>query len=148
MQLHALENIAELWQKGKYWASGREVRQEAFELLIVLAVGLGAFACGRLSVIESKAVPVAVRAQISEYNSQNTLLEQSTSSSSKTGKAGQGQGIGALPAPGSVLGSRNGTKYHFPWCSGAQTIKEENKVWFASEKDAQSAGYTKAANCE
>ena len=144
MQINALENIAELWQKGKYWLSGREVRNHALEVLIMLAVGLGAFACGRLSVIELKDVPVTIR----ENNFQKSSVEQHTSSSSKIEPIGQVQGIESPPAEGSVLGSRNGTKYHFPWCSGAQTIKEENKIWFASEEVAQSAGYTKAANCK
>ncbi len=49
---------------------------------------------------------------------------------------------------GRVVGSSKGTKYHFPWCPGASQIKEENKIWFTTEKDAQDAGYTKAGNCE
>jgi hypothetical protein len=38
--------------------------------------------------------------------------------------------------------------YHHPWCSGAQRIKETNKLWFPTEADAISAGYTLAANCQ
>jgi len=49
---------------------------------------------------------------------------------------------------GAYVGSRNGSKYHFPWCPGAQQIKEENKVWFSSVEEAQKAGYTPAANCK
>jgi hypothetical protein len=37
--------------------------------------------------------------------------------------------------------------YHHPWCSGAQRIKETNKLWFPTENEAISAGYTLAANC-
>ena len=39
-------------------------------------------------------------------------------------------------------------KYHYAWCSGAQRIKEENRVWFATAGEAESAGYTLAGNCE
>lgn len=46
-----------------------------------------------------------------------------------------------------VVASRNGTKYHRLDCSGANTIKEENKVYFDSIELAQAAGYTPAANC-
>lgn len=46
------------------------------------------------------------------------------------------------------VGSRNGSKYHLPWCSGAQRIKEENKVWFGSKSEAEGRGYTPAKNCE
>jgi hypothetical protein len=39
-------------------------------------------------------------------------------------------------------------KYHFSWCSSANRIKEQNKLWFATEQAAQAAGYTLAANCK
>ncbi len=46
-----------------------------------------------------------------------------------------------------LVGSKNGSKYHYPWCSGAKRIKEENKIWFASAEEAKRAGYTPAVNC-
>jgi len=54
----------------------------------------------------------------------------------------------AIPAGGQVVASKSGSKYHLPWCSGAQAIKEENKVWFASREAAEAAGYEPAANCK
>lgn len=48
---------------------------------------------------------------------------------------------------GKIVGSKNGSKYHYPWCQGAERIKEENKVWFATAAEAKRAGYTPAANC-
>ena len=49
-----------------------------------------------------------------------------------------------------VIASKKSTtkKFHYLWCSGAKQIKEENKLWFASAIEAQSAGYTLASNCE
>ena len=52
-----------------------------------------------------------------------------------------------LKIGGQLVGSKNGTKYHYPWCSGAERIKEENKIWFQSAEEAKRAGYTPAANC-
>lgn len=49
---------------------------------------------------------------------------------------------------GYVVASKNGSKYHFPWCSGAQSIKEENKIWFNSIEEARAAGYLPASNCK
>jgi len=49
---------------------------------------------------------------------------------------------------GYVVASKNGARYHFPWCSGAQSIKEENKIWFQSVEEAKDAGYTPASNCK
>jgi hypothetical protein len=30
-----------------------------------------------------------------------------------------------------VVASKNGTKYHLPWCAGAQQMSEENKIYFS-----------------
>ncbi len=46
-----------------------------------------------------------------------------------------------------LVGSKNGTKYHFLTCPGANQIKEENKVFFDSFASARAAGYEPAANC-
>lgn len=46
------------------------------------------------------------------------------------------------------VGSRNGTKYHLLTCSGAQHIKETNKIFFSSKEDAQKAGYTPSNTCK
>lgn len=46
-----------------------------------------------------------------------------------------------------VVASKNSDKYHFVWCSSAKRIKEENKLWFINEAEAQKAGYTLAGNC-
>lgn len=54
----------------------------------------------------------------------------------------------AEASPGGVVASKKGTKYHLPWCSGAQTISEENRVYFESEEAAREAGYEPAKNCK
>lgn len=47
---------------------------------------------------------------------------------------------------GIIVASKNGTKYHWPWCSFAKNIKESNQVWFNSEKEAREAGFDKCGN--
>jgi hypothetical protein len=54
----------------------------------------------------------------------------------------------AVLTEGELVGSKNGSVYHLPWCSGAQRIKEENKVWFNSKEEAEKAGYRAATNCK
>ncbi|MCA9052050.1 MAG: hypothetical protein KDA89_25100, partial [Planctomycetaceae bacterium] len=49
---------------------------------------------------------------------------------------------------GKYVASRNGSKYHFPWCAGAQAMSETNKIWFDSVEEARKAGYTPAGNCK
>lgn len=48
----------------------------------------------------------------------------------------------------SVVASRNGTKYYFPWCAGVERIVSANKIYFASPSDAKAQGYSLAANCQ
>ncbi len=45
------------------------------------------------------------------------------------------------------VASKSGKKYYLPTCSGVSRIKEENRVWFATKEDAESAGLTPATNC-
>ncbi len=89
---------------------------------IVLCVGFSAFGLGRLSNIETQR-PAVQQFTASVYSGE------------------------PLQAGGKIVASRNGTKYHFPWCAGAQAMNEENKVWFDSEEAARTAGYTPASNC-
>ena len=49
---------------------------------------------------------------------------------------------------GMFVGSLNSNKYHWPDCSFAKRIADENKVWFSSEQEAQDAGYIKCSSFE
>lgn len=97
-------------------------------VMIIVLVGFGGFGLGRLSYVENSKVPVSI-----------TVPEGSTASVARAVEDG---------GSGEVVGSKNGTKYHFPWCSGAQRIAEQNLLTFTSIEEAQKAGYTPAANCK
>ena len=63
---------------------------------------------------------------------------------------GEKASIGNLEEPfrsekGMFVASKSGKKYHWPWCSYAKSIKESNQVWFESESQAKSAGYSPCA---
>lgn len=52
------------------------------------------------------------------------------------------------PQSGATLvGSKEGAVYHLLTCPGAKSIKEDNKIYFATAKEAEKAGYRPAANC-
>lgn len=40
------------------------------------------------------------------------------------------------------VGSVNSNLFHDPTCSTSKRIKEENKIWFASQEEAGAAGYS------
>ncbi len=48
---------------------------------------------------------------------------------------------------GAIIGNQRSKVYHRPDCPGATKVSSQNQVRFASEADAQAAGYRLAGNC-
>lgn len=123
-------NIPEIIQKSK--TTIRElVTPDVYIVAIIILVGFAGFGLGRLSKTEELRTPVKI-----------------INASGQTSSALSTEIVGVESAEGVLVGSKNGTKYHFPWCSGAQRIKESNKIWFSSKEEATRAGYTPALNCK
>ncbi len=122
------------------------LEERIFVPLLIVLVGAGAFGLGRLSTDDrEQRVPVQIIESAAVRESQAAALgslseKKSTETPTTT--------TPVLQDGGKLVGSKNGTKYHFPWCSGAVRILEENKLWFNSIEEARAAGYTPAANCK
>lgn len=101
--------------------------------IVIILVALVSFGFGRLSLMEEKKVPVAVKGGLKGEPLAPRLPADAAAA--------------AVLSGGAVSASKNGTKYYFPWCSGLSRIKKENLVSFASAKEAEAAGYALAANC-
>ncbi len=119
--------------------------------LVLLCVSMCSFILGRVSVLGTGAFDMSqnnaeiissIDESITLKSQEPPLIESSERVSATTAE------IPIVASSGQYVGSKNGTKYHLPWCAGAQQIKEENKVWFSSKKEAEGAGYTPAANCK
>ncbi len=136
------------WVKGL--TANEDLKKDAWTVLVVLGVGVGSWCFGRLSVTaQSESAGVEIKDVFKD--AQDRFVCKSPEAQDRPVSlqgGGEGTSISSAPAEGSVVGSKNGTKYHLPHCSGAGSIKEENKVWFASESAAQAAGYTRAGNCK
>ncbi|MDD2753664.1 MAG: hypothetical protein PHT44_03590 [Candidatus Portnoybacteria bacterium] len=104
-----------------------------------ILVAIIAFGSGRLSAPQIVRNPVI----IDEPDSSSSANILSNVSRPIIGAAGESASMAG--AKGLFVASKNGTKYYWPWCSWAGRIKEENKVWFNSEKDAQAAGFSPGA---
>lgn len=100
---------------------------DLFFVLVVVFIGLSGFGLGRLSVLDRSIEPV----QILEASFSTTTANASKTSTSTT-----------------LVASKSGKKYHFPWCAGALQITEKNKIYFTSSAEARKAGYTPASNCK
>jgi hypothetical protein len=115
--------------------------KKLFLSLIIILVATLSFGIGRLSVV-GKREPVRIEYDSSISNDQFLISNQVPSIKTRTANV-----INAIQS-GSVVVSKNGSKYHFEHCSGAKQIKEENKIVFVSPSAAEAAGYTLAANCK
>lgn len=119
----------------------KPIENDVVLVIVIILVALISFGLGRLSKIRENKTPITI-----ENISGNI-------SASQIGDSGKN-----IPAPAVKPGftaeeklyvaSKSGTKYHYPWCSGALNIKEENKIWFSSKEQAESAGYQPASNCK
>ena len=107
-----------------------------YGILIVL-VALSSFGLGRISEghIEINAPKNAI-----QFTQKASVVEATTSQSANS--------LPASSKTGSIVASKSGTKYHLLTCPGAKQIKEENKIFFKTAKDAENAGYSKASNCK
>lgn len=105
--------------------------------LIIVLTGVASFGLGRLSVLEYQNNPVTI--SIPDYS--DIDLESNVSRSLINESS-------ALKEGGKIVASKTGSKYHFPWCSGAKSIATENKIWFNSEEEARRSGYLPASNCK
>jgi hypothetical protein len=130
--------------------TGDLFRKNQADIAIVIGfvlVAIIAFGAGRLSApqLDKNAViieqPNASSSAVNLYGnvSQSAINSVGSGSAIKTSLAPAGQ------AEGMFVASRGGTKYHWPWCSYGEKIKEANKIWFNSETEAQAAGYSPCA---
>lgn len=113
----------------------KENLKDLFLALIIFLTALISFGLGRLSKLEENKTPLIIHQPATPVVSANTAINEPTDAQTTNQK-------------GEVVASKNGTKYHFPWCAGAQSIKEENKIKFASVEEARKAGYAPASNCK
>jgi hypothetical protein len=119
--------IQAMWSIQEWWGRSKGVFDEGLQAwfvpALVILVGFTSFGLGRLSASEDSRPLVSVR-------------------------LAEGVEMRPMAVGGQVVASRSGKTYHFPWCPGATSMRETNKIWFKDEAGAQAAGYTPAGNCE
>lgn len=115
-------NIQELWLKGKN--ALEDAISEWGMIAIIILLGFASFGLGRLSVNEEGKPAISIRQATAEED------------------------LAIVTGPGLLVASRSGRAYHYPWCPGAQSIAPSNMIWFTSEAEARTAGYSPAKNCK
>ena len=143
-------NIPEMRYKIKLALEVLESK-DIYTVLLIILVGISSFGLGRLSLLEGKKEDVRITNVIpfETASALSPLLKKETSTPNEAGALSSDSiPPEALPKGGQLVASKGGTKYHFPWCSGAQRISEANKIWFNSIEEARKMGYTPASNCK
>ena len=127
-----------------------------FVAVCLVLVAIISFALGRVSKIQEAREPVRV-----VNNSFPTPINSPPSPPYIKGETAQTNPVSNVEQTASVqnavtnsnsaesvVASKNGTKYHYPWCAGAKQIAEKNKITFNSIEEARTKGYTPASNCK
>ncbi len=120
----------------------RQIPDDLFLGLIIILVAFGSFGLGRLSKIEGTKIPIQIE------NAPEVTAETFSGGTKADTVITQQASLISANQTSDLVGSRNGTKYHYTWCSGAQRIAETNRIYFTSKSDAEARGYTPAINCK
>ncbi len=115
-----------------------EKGKDVLIVIIVILVGLGSFELGRLSKEDSSG---GVKIEYTDPNTTQTAnvvsaveYSNTTQNSNSTGK--------------NFFASSRGSKYYSTSCSAGKTIKQENRVYFATGEEAEQAGYILSSACQ
>ena len=119
----------------------RTISDDLFLGLIIILVAFGSFGLGRLSKIEGTKPPI--RIENAPEVSADTFSGKVLADTQKTPPLLYNASSG-----GELVGSKNGTKYYYPWCTGVSRISPANLVHFSSKSDAEKQGYTASATCK
>ena len=133
-----MEKIKQFFNKTIQGEKGKDI----LVIIIVILVGLGSFELGRLSK-ENGSSGIKI-----EYPNQNLPqgAEQAASVISASNKTPAVQNSNS--ARKTFFASSRGSKYYTISCSAGKTIKQENRVYFATGEEAQQAGYTLSSSCQ
>lgn len=135
--------LYQYYQKIKECASARQT--DLFLAGLIFFASVGSFGLGRLSAIWPEKQPLVItdNRQPTTDNTMGDLRSGLQAEISSTILNRQ-----FFTVRGKYIASKNGSAYHYPWCSGAKRIKEANKIWFQTKEEAKAKGYKPAANCE
>lgn len=128
--------INEYALKIKSWVKSN--KNDLYVAFIIFLTAVGSFGLGRLSAILQEKTPII-------FNAQNNAGQARINAEEVPRESAPDQ---RGTATGKYVASKSGTSYHYPWCPSAAKIKEENKIWFDTKEEAESAGYKPAGNCE
>jgi len=118
------------------------IKRNIFLIFLIVLISLLSFQLGRISKTAGQPIKIE-KANIKEIFQPDANVRIDANDTNNT----EDRGVERVDFRVVVSKKSTSKKYHFLWCAGAKQIKEENKVFFNSEKEAISAGYSLAGNC-
>ncbi len=116
-----------------------EAGKDILVVFIVILVGLGSFELGRLSKASNSTSGIKITYPEGEQASAYSGLSVANSTKSS---------VDTKTAPKGFFASSRGSKYYPLGCSAGKTIKQENRVFFATNTEAEAAGYELSSSCK
>ncbi len=135
-------SIGYIVNKIKSFASSTEAR-DLYVVLLIILVGVGSFGLGRLSKISQNKEPIKITydANLAGAAGEQTPQQAGIRSDKKEPLAAE------ISGSHSFVASKRGKKYYDIDCEAAKSLKEENKIYFDTEEQAQKAGYSASSSC-
>lgn len=126
--------------------------KDIFVVIIVLLVGLSSFGLGRLSKDTTNQGIQVEYLNLNDSNQGNVLSAFTEESNTNSINSGTQVNSNKLPSVSNSVGksffaSNRGQKYYSIGCSAGKTIKQENRVYFATKAEAEKAGYELSSSC-
>lgn len=117
-------------------------------VVILILVGLSSFGLGRLSKLNNSGGLKIEYAKPLEANVASApLVPTPKSKPAITTTVTPKKPLVPVTAK-TFFASNRGSKYYSIGCGGGKTIKQENRIYFATEEEAEKAGYELSVSCK
>ena len=131
-----------------------EAGKDIMVVLIVILVGTGSFALGRLSKSYNSSSGIKITyPPVNNTQPANVLSAKENNFPSNTQTQTKNQKVNSsllkpTTANKNFFASNRGHKYYPIGCSAGKSIKLENRIYFATSSDAKKAGYELSSSCK
>ena len=116
-------------------------------VLVVILVGLGSFELGRLSKgNDSSGIKIEYPTQSQEASAISSITTN-YSNILQNDKIEKNSSLSAQAGGKNFFASNRGSKYYPLGCSAGKSLKQENRIYFATREAAEKAGYELSSSC-
>jgi hypothetical protein len=137
--------IARPLEKIKSWGRGRALTR-ILPVLAIILYGAAMFGLGISTHLAAATSPVVQVTYDPALDSQLEYKPQGSKSTQSGAVSGTAQKTFSLDAK--FVASASGTKYYPIGCGSVTRIKEENRVYFVTEEEAQAAARDRTTACK